>query len=345
MGLTSSFNLSWADFLTTWCLNQTRGFSYEHADTALSALERFWPERLEEFFKWSAKGAAAVGPLVHHGNLLVSCEHLRGFEGVMNRIRIPREQNAALSELRLAATLVSLGYQPELEPLLGGRRPDAVIRVESHPIYFEVISPKISDATKKELDLMLGLANQLAKENLGSHLEVFLTGEIDPAVSEGTLTFARATSFSTRVYEMPGIGFLKKQEASKVSGLGDVGSSTAGPIVGVAHATNEGGVRDDRAARLLEAETKHFSKDEINVVVIDLSKIPRGVDLFPALIRPRLQPRINCRFSAVILFFDSVVGSGLVVTEWKVIVNPNAHRHIPDSFIQSLSSLKAKFAT
>jgi len=219
---------------------------------------------------------------------------------------------------------MSLGYQPELEPPLLGRVLDAVIEVESHPIYFEVISPEISDAIRKELALMLDLANELEKENLGSHLELFLTDEIDAVVSDATLKFARATSFSARVWEMPGIGFLRKQEASRVSGLRDVAPTTAGPIIGVAHATNEGGVstvvgvkteiRDDRAARLLEAETKHFSREEINVLVIDLSKIPRGVDMFPAKIRPRLQPGINRRFSGVLLFFDSVIGSGLVDT-------------------------------
>jgi hypothetical protein len=336
-------------------LNNAPGFSYEDADTAFSALERLWPERLAEFFKWNAKGAAAVGPLVHYGNLLGGCERLRGFESVMNRIRIPSQQNAALSELRLAATLMSLGYQPELEPPLLGHVLDAVIEVESHPIYFEVISPEISDASRKEFALMLDLANELAKENLGSHLEVFLADEIDAVIADATLRFARAISFSARIWEMPGVGFLRKQEASKVSGLRDVAPSTAGPIIGVAHATNEGGlstvvgvnteIRDERAARLLEAETKHFSREEINVVVIDLSKVPRGVDMFPALIRPRLQPRINRRFSAVLLFFDSVIGSGLVDTEWRLIVNPNAYRQIPESFIQSLSSLKAKFVT
>jgi len=85
MGLTSSFKISWPDFVATWCLNNARGFSYEDADTAFSALERLWPERLAEFFKWNAKGAAAVGPLVHYGNLLGSCERLRGFERVLNR--------------------------------------------------------------------------------------------------------------------------------------------------------------------------------------------------------------------------------------------------------------------
>ena len=85
MGLTSSFKITWPDFVATWCLNNAPGFSYDDVDTAFSALERLWPERLAEFFKWVAKGAAAVGPLVHHGSLLESCERLRGFERVLNR--------------------------------------------------------------------------------------------------------------------------------------------------------------------------------------------------------------------------------------------------------------------
>ena len=49
MGLTSALGTDWKGFLVDWCLNLQPGFTQEVAETALSALERLWPEHLDEF--------------------------------------------------------------------------------------------------------------------------------------------------------------------------------------------------------------------------------------------------------------------------------------------------------
>ena len=69
---------------------------------------------------------------------------------------------------------------------------------------------------------------------------------------------------------------------------------------------------DARAARLLEAEAKHFSKEEANLVVMDITRMPNGIKAFAPLVQRRFQPGLNRRFGAVALFQEMAESSGRI---------------------------------
>jgi hypothetical protein len=92
---------------------------------------------------------------------------------------------------------------------------------------------------------------------------------------------------------------------------------------------------DERAKRLLYAESHHFSPDHINVLVINATSVPGGIKTWTPLIRCALQPTQNRRFSAIILFSVGIGGEKMGTLEtWTAITNSHAYCPIPEKFLQ-----------
>jgi hypothetical protein len=350
MNIQAILNTNWSDFIVDWCLGIVPSFTEEQANNALTALKCFWPEHLEELLQSGSRGIGVIGTVIFYGQLINQCNHLHGFAQVMARIR--QGERSALSELNFAKILLDLGYQPNLEAVLHQRTLDALIIAEGSRIYFEVIAPDESDAMRSTYRAMQTLANDLAINNLGSRIELFLETELTLESSQHILAFVEKIPYSKEVRDISGIALIRKQRhESPNDAITPVSSKM--PQTSVTHATNMNGVLtvvdvgirpyDNRIGRLLDDESKHFSREEINILVMNVSRIPIGLPDFIPLIQRRLQPHLNRRFSAVILFTQFFrVEDGMPELDWHMIINPHAYRQVPISLAQTLSLLSSK---
>src|SRR5260370_19662614 len=147
IGHRHDFGKDWAEVVNDWCLETPLPVPSENAWEALGALEQLWPERLGEVLTRTQKVNFVMAHVIDDGLTLAACQNLNGFEGVLSRMKIGEQ--AALSEMRFAAALVHLGYQPVLDTDHHGKRPDALIIAENKEIFIDVITPEMSEDARK----------------------------------------------------------------------------------------------------------------------------------------------------------------------------------------------------
>ena len=351
MGLASALGTDWAGLVTEWCLGSTPGFTSEQAENAFSVLERLWPERVAELRADPGRGANLIGPAVYDGLVIASCEPLPGFAPVMTRVRIG--ERPAFSELKFAAALVTLGYRPVLEPQLGKRKPDAAVDAEGRRVYCEVIAPDTSDVMQELYRQVHALVDVLASDSPGMRVEVYLAADLTASVAERVRAIAQALPPSTDVKDMASLGLIRKAPLSPGGRpIGIAPADARRPILGAAQAIIADGVQtvvnicfslsDKRAARLMDAEAKHFSRNEANLLVMDLTRNPSQINGFVTLVQCRFRPSFNRRFSAVALFSEVVVSNGTVKSDWRVLPNPHAYVAPPQSLLEALRSVSGR---
>src|SRR5260370_10657301 len=123
-------------------------------------------------------------------------------------------EQAALSEMRFAAALVHLGYQPVLDTDHHGKRPDALIIAENKEIFIDVITPEMSeDARKPDViasTLAQKLLEQLVNQTTPSRLEVYnLTPDLQQLADEiAQFLDTPGLSLSETVYTIPNIALV-----------------------------------------------------------------------------------------------------------------------------------------
>ncbi len=97
---------------------------------------------------------------------------------------------------------------------------------------------------------------------------------------------------------------------------------------------------DDRFELIMSRKTKQLSKDEINLFAVDLPHVPAATKRWLPLARRRLQPNINRRFSAIILFFRYLDNNtGVFVQHCVIEQHPNPYRKLSESLLNDLSKL------
>jgi hypothetical protein len=347
--LRSTFGKDISEFKKNWCLGQPLPIPDERAWDALGELESLWPESLKDFLQKGVSGILSVAPLVHIGLLFAACKNLEGFNGVLRRVKTG--QHSGLSELTLAAGLIKAGYDPTLEPELNEKMLDARISVDGRPIYFEAVAPERSDEFVEVIKGATLLAEGLVKQIGFKSLELNMACE--PAdVSTGTQQeiVGLVHSGDTLEKEISDKIFLRSGPFNPVITITPFHWKLDAPILGTNRSivSNAGGsavtVRfpfgDNRAQRLMEAETHHFSRDEINSLVMDLSRVQSGFDWWEPLIKRRFQPNINTRFGGVIFFREGFfVHDANMMNDWHVLPNPHAIHKLPEELMGRIAGL------
>ncbi len=159
VGHRHDFGKDWDEVIRDWCLGASLPLESDKAWEALGALEHLWPERLGEVFTRGQRGYFVMAHVIDDGLTLAACRNLDGFEGVLTRIK--KGEQAALSELRFAAALVNVGYEPVLDKEYRRKRPDALIIAENKEIFIDVITPEMSEDTKQAEVIASTLAQKL----------------------------------------------------------------------------------------------------------------------------------------------------------------------------------------
>lgn len=198
---------------------------------------------------------------------------------------------------------------------------------------------------------MQNLAQRIMKQKSGMDVNVYLLTEPDSQKSDSILNYLEKLIPSAEtVYKMPDVALIKFDAVASVPlSIGPVPNHKGLPELFVAclNRTKDGirtrahvsiSMTDERAQRLMEAEAHHFSREEINILVMDISKVPSGIKCWSPLIQRRFQPRINRRFGAVILFASYIESAGFS-RHSCVLQNPHAYRQPPKCLLDDLAKL------
>jgi hypothetical protein len=180
-------------------------------------------------------------------------------------------------------------------------------------VFVEVISPELSQAMQNAEEGVGTLACALTACTPGLITDVHLIADPDEGAITQVVAFVLSNPQAEMIHEIPGVAFVAirpfdpRIELIKsnfidrgVPAIGIVSTNRKGHLPSLAMVRFP--IDDQRAARLMVAETHQLSRDEINVLAIDLSNIPGGIRDWKPLIQRRFQPNLNRRFGAVVLF-------------------------------------------
>jgi hypothetical protein len=350
MGTRAELGADWSDIVARWYLGASPPIPANIGWAALGALERLWPEYLDDFMARGITGPAAIAPVIDLGMTLAACENLPGFAGVLGRIKCG--ERSAVSESYIAAALAKLGYRPQLEPELAGKRLDAVVSVDGASVYFEVTTPELSMDMQQAFTGMQHIADELRAERPGQDVMVYLLTEPTSNVAHALRGFVRQLPSSPigAVHELADIALVRCMPFHPGGSppfpapnpldhpiLVVVGFEI-GPDSGM-RATVRLPLTDDRARWLMDREYRQFSPQEINVLVMDVSAIPSAVKQWvPIIVERYFQPSMNRRVGAAVLVDLPTVGP-TVEHRWSVVPNPHAHRPVPDALLSDLAGL------
>ena len=321
----SRFGAGWDDVVKEWCLGSRSNYSREQAWESLKTLERLWPDYVERIYLEQVRGALVIEIAIELGLALNACEELVGFLKLLARLK--RDERGAIVELKVAAWLVRLGYRPELEPELNGKRLDSLVYVSGEPVYFEVIAPNEQAVIEEMDDALSRLARRIMAESCCRLINVRLNISPNPVVEEAVINATRNFPFNDQqVHIVPNIGTIS------TGGIPVTEETPEGPELVVEHQKFDGRsvrascfITDARAQRLFDQKLRQFSRDHCNILVMDVSQIPDGITGWSPLIRRRFQPNLNRRIGAVVLLEEE---AGLKI-KWNRQVLPNEYAYKP----------------
>jgi hypothetical protein len=354
MSLPPLFGATWEEFLENWCLGNVPSDHPETVASALSTLCRLWPDRVAAMAGKGLRGLMVVSPAVENGLVLSACESLHGFQNVLRRLKTG--EKSAYAELTFAARLIRAGFTPTLEPPLGSGSLDTLVPLDEGPVYCEVKAPETSEAIEDIKAAAARLAGILRDQNPGKRVEVLFTDDIDETAASKVAAAVRLHPMSDSVWFFNTTALISTKLMGDDPNVGPtIPSPEAAAIIGAAQGSLVNGVRtagivrvpvtDARAKRLLYGESHHFSRDHMNLLVMDVSNCVTSLKAWEKLIENCLQPTQNRRFGAVILYFAGVGGDKMTPRqEWRVIRNPYAYKPLPEALLEGIGNPDARGA-
>jgi hypothetical protein len=346
MALPAIFGPTWEDSVANWCLGSEPAQGRQTAETALSELLRIWPERLAAMVAGNSGGLVVVSPAIENGIVLSACSALKGFEKVLHRLK--SGERAAYTELLFAARLVKGGFQPVLEPPQGDGFLDTCVPTEAGGVYCEVIAPETSDAIEEVKTAASVLAATLRDQNKGRRVEVLLSVDIDDQISTEVADAVKTHDESDEIWNLAATAQVSKRVIGDDANIGPTIPSPKGvAIIGAAKCSIDGGLRtagivrvpvtDSRAKRLLYGESHHFSREEMNLLVMDVTRVISSTKAWSQMIERCLQPGQNRRFGAIVLFSTGMTGEKMApLQDWNVVRNRYARKPVPESLLTKI---------
>ena len=199
----------WTEIISEWYLGRSPNITAEDGWAALGAVGRLWPERISSLTARANRGSIIIAPEVDLGITLLACEHLPGFDAVLDRMKLG--ERSAATEAYVLAALIRAGYSVLVEPKVGGKKPDAAVQIDSELVYIEVVVPDESAEHQRVASLLGGLADRLLDQHPGVSMDVFLLVEptIEVVDSICDLVERAAAAPDGKVHELPGVGFAQ----------------------------------------------------------------------------------------------------------------------------------------
>jgi hypothetical protein len=275
---------------------------------------------------------------------------LPGAEDILVRWTRGPNEAGVTSELYVLAGLLDSNFEVELFPNCGTRVPDARFRQsESDWVYLEVSKRGISEILAWTLKCLQELAMAAASVVPGKHGKVGLSRNPDKAEVESVVRWLTEINSENGRFKDLAVFHSDSIETGGGDPNDEAVSFTPQPRMFSTHIHFKDGavavkgtaaitVGDRSAQQILEAEASQLPNTGPGVVFLDLSRVIDGISEWEPLIRRRLQPNINTRISAVVLFSTTLATNG-PETKMTVIGNPYAKKPLTSAVLQQLNAL------
>ena len=347
MSLAKIFGNDWTEFIENWCAGAIPTTDQVTTELGLNTLLQFWPDYVQKIANNPTKGLLTISHAVRIGLILEACKSLNGFEKILQRIK--SGESSALSELKFTERLLSVGLLPQLEPALNGKLLDTKLTYNNEEVYFEVITPETSEATKEAVLQIEEFATELLTTVAGKRVEVFFFQDLTSEIREMVMLRIKKPQNANGRFEIPDIAIITIQDEPFDFTITPQTEKKDSAVINVAKITNTLDqktmaivrlcITDSRGKRLLSSELHHFSKDNINILVMDVTKVTEGINKWMRIIEGCLQPNQNRRFSAVLFFSESFYSDKLGIKQmWNQIINEHSYKKVPKGLLEMIVS-------
>jgi len=346
VGQRADFGADWSEVVQTWFLGQPTVIDAKQGWSALGALERLTPERLDELKRLPTEFPLMMSRAIRLGQDLADCEPCEGFERVLARVR--KGERSAVSEIMWGALLIRSGCAIEFEPHVGPRRADTLIIIGDDTVYAEVMAPRLSVETTDKMAAMKDISEQLRDALHGVRVELHLTD--DPRVVDGDALLSSLADcvFGTQAgaSEMTVAPVRWELYRSCASWRGPISPSKDSPRFGTASFSIGGpdscivavsaDISDARIERMIQKKRRQMCRDNANLLVVDMTAVGGSKGEWDSLVPRRFQPGVNTRVGALVMLHEECEQHDLRFRT-SVTRNPYARRAIPASLIEAIS--------
>jgi hypothetical protein len=314
---------------------------------------------LEEKYRFM-KGPIAVIPILELGNILHTLEGNEKFKVILEKI----SRNTELDLARLAAFYVKQGLEVVIEPKVQvdnrTKEPDILVTFGDTPVYFEAYCPAASVKYRS----LFSNANLIAKEVVdgisdGVNFQIYLLRELEESEVNSLIKACLALPIDTNKEIHYSFGNLAKimviprSETDTIDDgrylVDDIrrfliifsrirgGKIKSSCLVGMPFT-------DKRVNRILRKQYPQLSKNECNVVVIELTGETGQIDLWAEGLKARFNGNIYRRIGAAILvqnYHD--MKDNKIKQVQRIIRHPNPMKVLPNSFYEITSTMHTSY--
>lgn len=340
---------TWDEICSDWILKNCEDYDQSECMNAFTIIEKNLGRKwLEEKYR-SMKGPVAVIPIIELGTILSRLESNPKFYSIVEKLRINKELDLA----RLASFYTKQGLDVEIEPevLVGDRIkvPDLKVTFDGTPVYFEAYNPSASRKLRSLHTYATTISQQVLDEMPhGINFKIYLIREPTKQEVDELVKICKSISFATeeeKQYRIEDLAVCMSSPRENYQTIDDGRYLADGVrrffmVFGYIH--GEGIQKaclvgmpftDSRVDRILRKQYPQLSREECNVVALELTGTSADLEFWSEGLKRRLQGEINTRIGAVILT-RSLTNSeeGRIMIDHKIIKHTNPRKPLPDKF-------------
>lgn len=271
---------------------------------------------------------------------------LNGSSELLKRWRAGINAHGVASEVHVLAHLLRYGAIVELFPPVRNRVCDCRFRLPDHEnwIYTEISRRGLSKVRQHGEEILLKVAEAARKAMPGFHGKVAILRTPSHHELEKLIAWLGSINAHDSCLEDLAVFYTDSLESVAVGSDEYMSKLVPEPRLFATSSANGGvgtaclQISDEAAQQVLETEAAQLPTDHPGVIFLDLSSMGRNYRYWGPLIQRRLQPSINTRISAVVLFRISRSVSG-VEMNGEVLINPHTKNPISSSMIPILQMI------
>lgn len=304
--------------------------------------DRTW---VDNYFQ-GAKAPSFVRSIMEMWSDFTVIKNLPNSRQIVDRWRGGVREQGVVAELRILRQLHRVGFAIELFPSVGGRVPDARVRLSTDQpwTYVEASRRSISQTRSDSESLMNCIAIRASDVRPGVHSKVALLHPPDRNELQRILSWLDALPQSGSALENLAMIWIEPIDMENRS-HDELEQVVPQPFLFMTRiATGDlrkmgtvcMTIRDVGAERIFREESKQLPPSDPGILIIDTSSVLNGTDIWQPLIQRRFQPTINTRIGAVVLT-EWINGRWGRESDSVVLTNPHASIPIDRTVVAKLN--------